>query len=321
MISKHIRQVILNFYKKKHIYFITKKFDKTIKSQSDIILSPEFYWVKKINLNIKFSYEVKKMAPSIFDGVLPKGDFSYKVFKIAPKEFVVIAYDIKHIIEELKFLKIDISFVDKIYTIQSEFQNHDLFLKAEESLGIISQDGVIVCLPLRFLSEIPKINIDDAIQKKLSSNYIYSKNFKEIGINKKESNLISWFLFLSVLVLLTQVIKVEKERWTIKKQKERITKKYALPKTSFETKSIQAEFLKTDQNQNHLREALSYLRKFDLLTTEFFNSLRYEKSYLKFSIHLDSVKRERVIKNFISKKFKIIKTGKIGENYTFEVNL
>ncbi len=307
--------------KRKDIYFITKNFDKKIDSRCDIVLSPQFYWTKKVNLNTNFSYEVKKMAPSIFDGILPKGDFDYRVFKTNPKEFIVIAYDVKHILQELKLLGIDTSLIDKIYTVQSELLNKSISLRSDETHGIVAVDGIIVQLPLRLLEEIPKNSTEEIFQDKLSSNYIYSKNLKEIGIDKKESNLILSLLILLGLVLFIHILKIEKDRNMIAKQKEKMIKKYSLPKTSFEIKSMQAEFLKIDKEQNRLREALSYVGNFTLLNREFFNLLEYEKSHLKLSVRLNSKKRERAFKNFISKKFKIIKMDKNGKDFIAQVAL
>ncbi len=307
--------------KRKDIYFITKNFDKKIDSRCDIVLSPQFYWTKKVNLNTNFSFEVKKMAPSIFDGILPKGDFDYRVFKTNPKEFIILAYDIEHILQELKLLGIDISLVDKIYTIQSELLDKNISLKSDETHGIVSVDGIVVHLPLRFLEETPKNSIEEILQDRLSSSYIYSKNLKEMGIDKKESNLILSLLILLALVLFVHILKIEKNRNLIAKQKEKMIKRYDLPKTSFEIKSMQAEFTKIDKEQNRLREALSYIGNFTLLNKEFFNSLEYEKSHLKLSVRLNSKNRQRVFKDFVSKKFKIIKVDKNGKDFIAQVAL
>ncbi len=307
--------------KRKDIYFITKNFDKKIDSRCDIVLSPQFYWTKKVNLNTNFSFEVKKMAPSIFDGILPKGDFDYRVFKTNPKEFIILAYDIEHILQELKLLGIDISLVDKIYTIQSELLDKNISLKSDETHGIVSVDGIVVHLPLRFLEETPKNSIEEILQDRLSSSYIYSKNLKEMGIDKKESNLILSLLILLALVLFVHILKIEKNRNLIAKQKEKMIKRYNLPKTSFEIKSMQAEFTKIDKEQNRLREALSYIGNFTLLNKEFFNSLEYEKSHLKLSVRLNSKNRQRVFKDFVSKKFKIIKVDKNGKDFIAQVAL
>ena len=307
--------------KRKDIYFITKNFDKKIDSRCDIVLSPQFYWTKKVNLNTNFSFEVKKMAPSIFDGILPKGDFDYRVFKTNPKEFIILAYDIEHILQELKLLGIDISLVDKIYTIQSELLDKNISLKSDETHGIVSVDGIVVHLSLRFLEETPKNSIEEILQDRLSSSYIYSKNLKEMGIDKKESNLILSLLILLALVLFVHILKIEKNRNLIAKQKEKMIKRYNLPKTSFEIKSMQAEFTKIDKEQNRLREALSYIGNFTLLNKEFFNSLEYEKSHLKLSVRLNSKNRQRVFKDFVSKKFKIIKVDKNGKDFIAQVAL
>ncbi|MBV5278178.1 MAG: hypothetical protein J0647_03945, partial [Campylobacteraceae bacterium] len=129
--------------------FITKNFKNTLEEKTDVILSPEFYWTKRLTLNINFSYEIKKMAPSIFDGFLPSGKFDYKVFKLAPHEFIIIAYDLETIKNELSSLGIDLLLVDKIYALQSEFLNDEISLKVDHEFGVASHNDIIVYTPLK----------------------------------------------------------------------------------------------------------------------------------------------------------------------------
>jgi len=308
--------------KKNPIFFVTKNFDKKLEGKSDIVLSPEFYWAKRVTLNVRFAYQVKKMAPSIFDGILPGDDFEYKVFKLRPHEFIVVAYDIDNIIMELKALGIDISLIDKIYTAQSEFIGKEISLKADEVHGITSNEEIIIYLPLKFLDQSPKLNVVDILQdKKLTSDYIYSKNLKKININDKESNLILWLLVLVVLILFVNVLKIEKYRNLIQKQKKSLIKKYDLPKTNFELKSIQGELSKVEKQQSRLKKVMSYISKFKFSKQEFLNSMHYAKSELKFSVKLSSKKREVEFKNYLTKEFNVISVTKSKAFYTVVVRL
>jgi len=308
--------------KKNPIVFVTKNFDKKLEGKSDIVLSPEFYWAKRVTLNVRFSYEVKKMAPSIFDGVLPGDNFEYKVFKLATHEFVVVAYNIGNIITELKALGIDISLVDKIYTAQSEFIGSEIALKVDEVHAIASNEDIVVYLPLKFLDEAPQLNIVDILQeKKLTSDYIYSKSLQNISINNKDSNLILWLFALVLLILFVNVLKIEKYRNRIQKQKETMIKKYDLPKTNFELKSIQGELSKVEEQQSKLKNAMRHISKFKFSKQEFLNSMQYAKSELKLSVKLSSKKREAEFKSYLSKELKIISTTKSNAIYFLVVKL
>ena len=45
----------------------TKDFNKQIKEQVNVILSPQYYWIKKIDIPVKNRFTAKKIAKNIFD--------------------------------------------------------------------------------------------------------------------------------------------------------------------------------------------------------------------------------------------------------------
>ncbi len=315
---------MLSFFKseKKPVYFMTKDFGEELSKKSILVLSPEFYWTKKANLNVKYVFDAAKMAPSIFDGILPAGNYKYKVFKLDKNEFIFIAFDIKHILYDLEHIGIDLKMVEKIYTAQSELLNKDVFLKVNDKYAIVSDKGVITYIPLKLLNTEAQIDAKGVLKdKKLSSNYIYSKSFQKLHVSSKETNLILWFLMVLVSVLLINTLKIQKERNFLTEEKNSLIQKYHIPTTSFQIKSMQKELSSIDLKQNTLKENIKYLGKFKLSKEEFFDLLSYENSKLKFVIKFSNNKREEKFKKYIAKKLKILKTGKIKAGYLVEVSL
>lgn len=307
---------------KKPIYFVTKDFKEKLFEKSNLVLSPEFYWAKKMTLNLRYTYEASKMAASVFDGILPAGTFKFKIFKLGKNEFIFIAYDTQNIIKELESMGIDMNLVEKIYTAQSEFMDKDVALRINHTYAIASSGGVITYVPLKFINSSIQMNVDDVLEeKKLSTNYIYSKNFQNININEKESNLILWLLAILVSMLFLNVLETQRERNFLVEQKNSLVEKYNLPKTTFQIKSLQDELSRIDLQQNKLKAAIIYLEKFELSKKEFFSSLSYKKKNLKFSVKLDTVEKEQKFKKYITKKYKILKTGRFKRDYMIEVQL
>ena len=307
---------------KKPIYFVTKDFKEKLFEKSNLVLSPEFYWAKKMTLNLRYTYEASKMAASVFDGILPAGTFKFKTFKLDKNEFLFIAYDTQSIIKELESMGVDMDLVEKIYTAQSEFMDKDVALKINNTYAIISSGGVITYVPLKFLNPSIQMSVDDVLgEKKLSTNYIYSKNFQNININSKKSNLILWLLAILISTLFLNVLETQKERNFLSEQKNSLVKKYNLPKTTFQIKSLQGELSRIDLEQNKLKVAITYLGKFELSKKEFFSSLSYSKENLKFSVKLNSAEKEQKFKKYISKKYKILKMGRFKRDYMIEVQL
>jgi len=293
----------LNFFNnhKKQTFFITKNFDITITAKCDLVLSPEFYWARRVTLNVHFSYEVHKMAASIFDGLLPNGSFEYKVLKLRKNEYILIAYDIHHIKSQLKSMGIDVSKVDKIYTLQSEFLKNEISLSVDDKFGVATVDGLLVYLPLKFLDSRNSLG-EILANKKLSANYIYSQKFQKVGIKSPELNLIIFIFLLLNLIAILNVLKVENKRNILERQKASFIKENSLPKTSFQIQSMQGELQNINKTQVDLREAILYLEKFKLRKTESFQMLKFEKNSLLYSLKLDNKQREVQLKKYISKK-------------------
>ncbi|MFK5882373.1 MAG: hypothetical protein QM482_09185 [Sulfurospirillum sp.] len=308
--------------RKKPNYFVSKNFKTKLLEKCNLILSPEFYWSKKVTLNLRYSYEANKMAQSVFDGVLPDGNFKYKVFKMAKKEFIFIAYDVSNILKELEDMGMDIKMVDKIYTLQSEFLNRDIALKIDDKHAIVANDGIMTSVPLKLLNSGVEVYISDVLKdKKLSSNYIYSKNFKKTNLGSRQSNQIISILSVLALILIFNLFRLQEGRNLLLEQKKNLIEKYNLPQTSFQVKSMQDELSEIDKHQSDLREMIKYVGKFKLSKDEFLSSLSYKKSLLKFVIRLKNSRREKEFKTYMSKKYKILKAAKSNKGYMIEVGL
>jgi len=290
----------LSFFKreKRDSFFITKNFDKKITKKSNLILSPEFYWVKRVSLNVNFVYEVKKMAPSLFDGMLPNGEFKFLVFKVEKNSFIVIAYDIDSIKKTLITLGIDIDLVEKVYLAQSEFVGSNLALRVSDTCGIVMLDGVVVYTCLDFIDT--NISVDDAIkEKKLTNNYIYSYGQQKINIEPKHLTLLLWILFFLNLIFVLDIVKLNSNNNQLLLQKENFIQENSLPQTSFQLKSIQDELKLVDKTQIDLREDIHYLSKFKLEKKEYFKSIIFSNNTLKYK--LETSKKEK-FQRYLSNK-------------------
>jgi len=293
----------LSFFNKhtKETFFIPKNFDKQITSKCNLILSPEFYWAKRVTLKISFAYEVKKLAPSLFDGVLPSGDFKYSAFKLSKDDYIVIAYDMTSIKKTLRQLNIDVDLIEKIYLAQSEFLGKEISLRVNETCGMTSLDGVLVYTCLNFIDT--NTYVDDVIKsKKLTNNQIYSKQYQKLNIQPKQLTVLIWIAFLLNAIVVLDTIKIEKIKSKLISQKEDFMEKNALPKTSFQLKSIQDELQIIDTSQSDLRNSINYINQFKLNKTESFKKVSFSKNKLEYSIKLDNDKRKNEFKAYLSKK-------------------
>jgi len=72
-------------------------------SKYDLVLSPQFYILKKEKLPVKYAFQAKKLAPSILEDLLPSDDYGYEyIVKKEGDSWLFFAYSPKEIEEELK---------------------------------------------------------------------------------------------------------------------------------------------------------------------------------------------------------------------------
>jgi len=130
----------------------------------DIILTPQFYTFIKEELGVKFTYQAKQIAPSLFDDYLDtKQTYQYHVYKCNDK-WCFFAYNIDEVTLFLEKKGLKIEQIGKIFFAQ----DMDSYLEKAIDLGhdsvLQSLDGTVTLLPKRLMS----------------SDYIYN----EIDLNK-----------------------------------------------------------------------------------------------------------------------------------------
>ena len=302
----------------KPTFFVTKNFSEKLEVKSDILLSPEFYWIKTKTLNLRYTHEAKKMAPAVFHGFLPKGEYEYKVFKKEKNYYIFVAYDISWIKNELNNLDIDMSLIDRIYLLQSEFI--ELEARVNDNYSLITLDGMIVYIPSKLLETQPSLHVKDLIEKKkLSSGYIYRSK----SVQKATSyftQVLSLLIFLNAFVLLN-AIKAYVDKSDLEKRKEEFIRHYNLPQTTFQIDSIKGELSVIENKQNTFKEALFYLNSFNLLSGEVFESFEFKADSITFILTLRDKKREELFKSYVKKRLKIISVKDENKTIFIEVKL
>ncbi len=239
------------------------------------------------------------MAPSLFDGTLPSGDYEYTVFKIKKHEYILVAYDISDIKKRLKQLDIDMDLIDKIYLAQSELADENISARVNDTCGISSLDSVLIYTCLEFIQS--NLTINDLIKnRKLTSNYIYSK--RNTKIEPKQLNLLLWMILLINSILILDSIKLLKSNKQLLSQKENFIQSNNLPQTSFQLKSIQEELQNIEKTQIDLRENIHYISSFKLNKTDSFKNITFSKNSINCSLKTQT--QEREFKKYLQKQDK-----------------
>ena len=300
--------------------------DLIVKNQDskkfNLILSPYFYWSKiEDELPIKRVGEVKKLAPSLFEGMLPEGDFIYQVYKLDEAKYLLIALDKKFILNELIKLNIDKTKINAIYLAQSEFNTISNPIEIDDNSGLISIDGVVEKVSLKYISGY------STPLKTILENMSFSKH--KIGIYEFEDNFIdnrSFYAIITILIIIASmnlfeyfVYKSDINKVLIKK--EEVLAKYNLPSTTFELESIKSNLNSTQKSQIKLRKKILYLDNFPFKKDEFITRFELKSDNLEVAMKLNEAKRAESVKKYLKKEFKIKKMRMKDDILTVEMRI
>ncbi len=125
-------------------FFVTKTSSIVLEEKANLVLSPEFYWVLKKELPVKYAWQAEKLAPSLFEEMIPRGTYRYLAIKKA-EAFVLFAYDIDAILEALKQVCSDVRLVHKLYFAQNELSEEGQYTC--EDKAFVFEAGILLMLP------------------------------------------------------------------------------------------------------------------------------------------------------------------------------
>ena len=252
----------------------------------NIILSDHYYWYKRKTFPVKFVWQAKKMASSMFLDESKNSSFDYEVTKIDKDEFVFLAYDKQKIIDKLEQLGIDINRVNKIHFAQNELIDikQDLTISDGRVLSIV--DGFVTILP------------SNEPNKRFLSSILKNIKLKQSGVNLKlddskyqvlKKPIIA--LVILNLVLLIQLISDRGILNNIKEYKSDILNNYDLPSTNFQLKSILKKYKTIDIEQQFIRNTIHRVLLMELKKGDFIQKLVYNKNSVNVEIKISELAR------------------------------
>ena len=168
----------------------------------DIILTPQFYIFLREELGVKFSYQAKQIAPSLFDDYLGENQsYQFHVYRCG-EYWCFFAYDIDEIITFLAKRGVSVAQIGKIFFAQELASSLEEPISLGESKAIQSIDGIVTLLPKRLMdsnSECRELNLEEL---SLQNGIAISSSYESL-IPLKETILITALLIgLGVIFLI-----------------------------------------------------------------------------------------------------------------------
>ncbi len=270
-------------------------------SKVDIILSPEFYWVRIFDIPVKNITQAKAVLPTLFEDILSKvAELSYQVIKLEENKYLCFAYMNKKIFEAIKQSGVNLSLVNAVYFAQNECKDFHQFIVDDNSF-LYTNDNILVKVPNEMLSQ--KVDLNEFIHSiNLSSNKVNIKLYNNYFNQKQLYILIAILSFVS-LINFSKIISYSSEISKQNSKMEELIKLNNLPSSMIQIDSIINSNKKIAQLEIKKREALEYILSngsFEIKDLELQNDL--------LNINFLNVDKQK-IDEFISKKYKIISSN------------
>jgi hypothetical protein len=265
----------------------------------NLVLSPSLYWVKKVAIPVKYTREARKLVPSIFENIIPEGDFNYTLYKKGEYYFI-FAYEDETIIEAAKKVGIKRSNIEYIYFAQSEMQNTIGAIKINEKQSLYVKNDIVVLVPCCWIEEISELDIKNLIS--LSKHRVRLKrySYKYTGNSSHYKLIAATFVLLVMMIVQYQITTNKTEE--IFKLKERLFSDNNLKPTMLQNRSMLSKYKNIYTKQTNIRQYLSYILSINLMGAEKMSDLSLRDKMLQAIFINASKETELRINKTLNKK-------------------
>jgi len=223
----------------------------------DLVLSPSLYWFRNAALPAKTVYQAKKLAPSVMEGVIPAGEYSYHVIK-QENTFWLFAYDEELIAETVKQAGIRASDVRNVYFAQTECDAATAPLKINERKALSSADGIVVELPAKYAAT-AETAASFFRSRPRSGHKVGISLYHTTLLDKRQLKKLTAVAALFAFLYGAEYLTAQKRLDAVLSKQESITETYKLPQTTFEIDGLVRALETKQKRQTLLREKAAAL--------------------------------------------------------------
>jgi len=127
---------------------------QTLNESVNVLVTPQHYTIKHKELPVKYAYQAKKIAPSVFDGLLDDAEnHAYFVIRGEEGKWDFIAYNPDKIKAQLEKSGIPLEKVNKVYFAQELADQMDAPIEINDEAALSKVDGTVVLIPASALGE------------------------------------------------------------------------------------------------------------------------------------------------------------------------
>jgi hypothetical protein len=244
LFSKFNKQIDTIFLDSNSLSFQTNK-------RVNIILSPSLYWVQKVSLPVKYLRDVKALLPSLFEDILPEGNYSYSAYK-SGEEFYIFAYEDRLILDKLHTKSITTAQINNVYFAQRELFDIEGAKQINPMQSLYKKDDILLLIPSSWTKLGEQLDLKRLI---LSKESIVLKQFSHIVNEKSLYTLVGVAVIFLILMASEYFITLEKIS-KVEVLQDEVFAKAGLKATMFQNNAMLKEYDKIDKRQTKLRSKL-----------------------------------------------------------------
>ena len=247
----------------------TKHFDEEINENVNVILSPQYYWIKKVDIPVKSLSEAKKIAPSILK--LKPEEFFFSAIKFNNQIFVIaIKKDLK--------LKIDKKYIKSIKIAQCEFNDYEC-INLPNNYSLQKIKDMFFCFPNH---KDECICVDNLLEKISLSPYEFNY-FNSLNISKSNLVLIFSAFVLFIISFIAKGIVYKTQLNKINNKYTELTK-FNLPLNGYQLDSLIFSLENKVKYNQKIRNVLKAVQKIPLRENEYIQKISLDNNKIELSV-------------------------------------
>ena len=310
--------LFLKFKKQGQLLFLDQNIQIEIdpKQKYFIVLSPSLYWVKKVTLPLKYVHEVKKIAATLFEEILPAGNYSFYVVKEGDA-FFVFAYEDAALLSLLSKKGLSLSQITAISFAQFAFDDLEEPLLVDQQTILMKKDGIVLLLPAALFTASKRVSTSDM---QASKQTIQLEQFSHI-VDAKTLYKVAALLLLFIGVLFGEYLYFLKQKDQIENSRDNLFASYKLKPTLMQNRAILEKYQRADLKEQKLRKYIDYFLKAKYINKEKIVAINYNGSVL--SVEIAGIKgnvEKRLLSQFYKEKIKL-NTRYKADNLIVEVKV
>jgi len=258
----------------------------------DLILSPAYYWVRREEVGALSPFAARKIAPSIFHGLIPEGEYHYRVMKTDVKEEALFfAYDEAEIARRLKAQGFDLSLIRNVYLAQNELSMMTTPLLLDDESALIMRENIIVAVPRILCREAEALNPEGL---KLSKFRLNLRSVNAFGIKSGQLYGMSAVVLIALLGSSVEYWRLSGALEAYEMRQVAAIEEAKLPNTSFQRKAIKKGLIKRVNAHEKLKKTLVKVMRVPKNKKETLERLRIDGKRVRMEYKLSSDKEIKV---------------------------